>query len=69
MKLKKNIYKPNLNFYDKFSNSHPSKLKQGDYIRLYFLAHNQKRRGGENFRISKQTVILEKKSHIKILIV
>ena len=65
MKLKKNIYHPNIDFVQKFENNLPSKIKRGSYIRLHFLAYNQKRRGGDNFRINQQTVILEKKKTTK----
>lgn len=65
MKLKKSIYKPNTMFFNKFENYSPSKLLKGDYIRLTFLAYNQKRRGGDNFRISQQTVLLKKKKRRK----
>ena len=65
MKLKKSIYKTDTNFLEKFENCHPSKIKRGDYIRLHFLAYNQKRRGGDNFRINQQTVILQKKKRRK----
>ena len=44
MKLKKSIYKPNIDFYRKFENKHPSKIKKGDYLRLHFLAYNQKKK-------------------------
>jgi len=69
MKLKKSIYKPTKEFHKKFENCKPNKLKQGNYIRLFFLAYNQKRRGGDNFRINQQTVILNKKKHTGILLV
>jgi hypothetical protein len=65
MKLKKSIYKTNTEFFEKFENCTPSKIKRGDYIRLHFLSYNQKRRGGDNFRINKQTVILQKKKRRK----
>ena len=65
MKLKKSIYKPNIDFYRKFENKHPSKIKKGDYLRLHFLAYNQKRRGGDNFRMNQQTVLLQKKKRKK----
>ena len=65
MKLKKNIYKPNIDFYSKFENCSFSKINCGDFIRLNFLAFNQKRRGGENFRLNQQTVILKKKKKKK----
>jgi ribosomal protein L19 len=61
MKLKLNIYKTNLKLKKKFEKCTPNTLKRGDYLRLHFLAHNQKRRGGKNLRVSKQTVILFKK--------
>ena len=62
MKLKTNINKHKLGFKKKFEKVEVNKLKAGDYLRLNFLAHNQKRRGGENLRINKQTVILLKKN-------
>lgn len=65
MKLKTNINKHKLGFKNKFETVEVNKLKTGDYLRLKFLAHNQKRRGGEHFRINKQTVILLKKKHRK----
>ena len=65
MKLKKNIYKPNTSFFNKFENILPSKLVKGDYIRLTFLTYNQKRRGGNQFRISQQTTLLQKKKRKK----
>lgn len=60
MKLKKNIYKTNKLVNEKFTNCLPTQLGKGDYIRLNFLAFNQKRRGGNNFRIGTRTVILFK---------
>tara|TARA_Y100001956_G_C4077525_1_gene166848 strand:+ start:460 stop:786 length:327 start_codon:yes stop_codon:yes gene_type:complete len=63
MKLKTNINLNKLNSKRKLENISLSKLKKGDYLRLYFLAHNQKRRGGTHFRINKQTVILLKKNN------
>lgn len=63
MKLKININKHKLGFKNKFENCKVNNLKTGDYLRLNFLAHNQKRRGGDNLRINKQTVILLKKKH------
>jgi hypothetical protein len=65
MKLKKNIYKTNTDFLQKFENCSPSKIKRGDYIQLYYLAYNQKRRGGDSYRINQQTVILQKKKRRK----
>ena len=41
------------------------KIKKGDYLRLHFLAYNQKRRGGDNFRMNQQTVLLQKKKRKK----
>jgi len=61
MKLKKSIYKTNTEFLEKFEDCTPSKMKRGDYIRLHFLAFNQKTRGGYNFTINQQTLILQKK--------
>lgn len=65
MKLKTNINKHKLGFKKKFDKVDVNNLKAGDYLRLNFLAHNQKKRGGENLRINKQTVILLKKKHRK----
>ena len=65
MKLKKSIYKTTTIFYNKFDNILPKKINKGDFIRLIFLSYNQKRRGGDNFRISQQTAILQKKKRRK----
>ena len=67
MKLKKSIYKTTTTFYNKFENILPKNLHKGDFIRLIFLSYNQKRRGGDNFRISQQTAILQKKKTSKKL--
>lgn len=61
MKLKLNIYKTNRLLYKKFEKCTPSSLERGDYLRLHFLAHNQKKRGGTHVRINRQSVILFKK--------
>lgn len=60
MKLKKSIYKTTNIVNFKFLNMEPRFLKKGDYISLSFVAPNQKRRGGGNLRIHKQTVMLFK---------
>lgn len=61
MKLKKSIYKPNLYFKEKFEKCKLSKLIRGDYLKLKYLLHNQKKRGGSHFRINSRTFILFKK--------
>lgn len=61
MKLKKNIYKPDVTFKDKFIRCNLSKLKRGDYLNLSYLSYNQKKRGGGNFRSHSRTFLLYKK--------
>jgi len=61
MKLRKSIYKSNTDVHKKFMKCSPKLLKRGDYIRLRFLALNEKRRGGINIRVSSRVVLLYKK--------
>lgn len=65
MKLKKNIYKTDLTFKDKFINCTPKSLALGDLIKLNFFGYNDKRRGGSNFRIKEQIVLLKGKKRKK----
>lgn len=61
MKLRKNIYKPDLAFKGKFLRCNPAKLKRGDYLNLRYISYNQKKRGGANFRLSSRIFLLYKK--------
>ena len=63
MKLKTNINNHKLGFKEKFENCSINKLKKGTFIQLYFITNNQKRRGLDNLRMNKQTVMLLKKKH------
>lgn len=63
MKLKLNINSHKLGFKNKFENCSINKLKRGMFLQLNFVTTNQKRRGNDNFRINKQTVMLLKKKH------
>lgn len=62
MKLRKFIYKTDIDFNYKFMNCIPNKIRSGDYLRLKFLSHNQKKRGGSSLRINNRTFLLVKKS-------
>lgn len=74
MRLNRNIIKNPNNFdlKDKFLNCSISTLKRGDYIQIYFVLYDTKKRGGLTSRINKLTAILLKKkvrtNNISILV-
>jgi|ETN07SMinimDraft_1059922.scaffolds.fasta_scaffold72280_2 hypothetical protein len=60
MKLKKNIYKPDLKYFNKFLNCSPRKLSKGDYIKVKFLTMNDSKKGGVKFIVAEEIVLIEK---------
>jgi len=61
MKLRKNIYKPDTTFFNKFLNCSPKDLKRGDYVNVTFITATDKRKGGIKFKASSEVVLIEKK--------
>ena len=61
MKLKKKIYKIDTTFFKKFLNCSHRSLGKGDYVRLNSISLNPKKKGLNNLRLSKRTVLLLKK--------
>ena len=59
--IKKNIYKPDVTFFNKFLNCSPKDLKRGDYVNVTFITATDKRKGGVKFKASSEIVLIEKK--------
>jgi len=63
MKLNRKLILPNLKVTaeEKFLNCTPQSLRRGDYVKIFFFAYDDKKKGGFTARLNKITAIVLKK--------